>query len=172
MPYVDINTVQSYNPGDILTGAALQQIRNNGEFFIDPPACSVYNSVVQSTGDAAVVALSANSENYDNDSMHSTSTNNSRITAMTAGRYLVTFVVSFTANANGWRFVEVIKNGATVTRMTSSRPEATGTLATQLSGALTLVLSAGDYIQCRSYQNSGGALDVSLNEFAAMFMTR
>ena len=171
MPYADLNTIQTYNPGDILTAAAIAQVRTNQEFFIDPPACSVYNSAVQSIPNATSTALTANSENYDNDSMHSTATNTSRITIQTAGRYLLSGTILYDNNATGARSVTFRKNGTT-SYVATSAPNIGSTLDMGISGMRTLVLAAGDYVECLGYQNSGGALDATLQEFVALFLTR
>lgn len=172
MAYAALTTIQTYNSGDILTAAALQQANSNFEFLIDPPACSVYNSTNQTTTTATVPALAADSEHFDNDSMHSTSSSNSRITVQTPGRYLFIGRVAYVANSTGWRFIEFLVNGTGLHRLTNSRPEPTGTLSTNLSGSATLVLAAGDYVELRAYQSSGGNLDVSLKEFTATYLTR
>ena len=44
--------------------------RDDLEFLIDPPACSVYNSAVQVVATSTAATLLANSENFDNASMH------------------------------------------------------------------------------------------------------
>ena len=87
------------------------QVRDNLEFLIDPPACSVFNTVAQSLATGSATVLDANSENFDNDAMHSNVTNNSRITVQTAGRYLFYTRVEFAANATGVREIRFNKNG-------------------------------------------------------------
>lgn len=171
MAYVDLNTLQTYNPGDILTAAALQQIRLNQEFFIDPPGCSIYNSAAVSALNNTATILNANSENFDNDSMHSTSTNTSRITIQTAGRYLLSAQVGFAANATGNRQVGLYKNGVSVPG-DELHDNGGGTNSTGIGYTRTLVLAAGDYVEIAATQRSGGALNVTLTEFVAFFMTR
>ncbi len=171
MSYVDLATIQTTDPGDILTAAWCDQTRDNQEFFIDPPACAVYNSTTQALSSSTQTALNANSETFDNDSMHSTSTNTSRITIQTAGRYLLSGTILFQAHASGARSVGFYVNGATSLIATSSLSIG-GSLDFGLSGVRVAVLDVGDYVQCRGWQNSGGNLNATLQEFSAFFMTR
>lgn len=171
MAYADIATIQTIATGQPFLAATLQQIRDNDEHFADPPACSVYNSTTQSIGNASNTVLTANSENFDNDSMHSTASNTSRITIQTDGRYLFSGTVLFAANATGARSVGFLVNGTTAYIATSTT-NIGGSLAMGVSGMRAIVLAAGDYVECRAYQSSGGNLDVTLTEFACFWMTR
>ena len=51
-------------------------------------SCALYKSASQAISATTDTAISFDSENYDNGSIHSTSTNNSRITVSAAGRYV------------------------------------------------------------------------------------
>ncbi len=168
--YVDINTIQTYNAGDILTAAALQQIRDNGEFFVDPPACSVYNSTTQSVLNATPTPLTADSEFFDNDSMHSTSTSQARITIQTAGRYDFRAYVRFASNPTGHRIVRFNKNGATA--YTAAAWDASATINTVIPAVFSLVCSVGDYVYVEVQHSAGAALNVTLDQFSALFLTR
>lgn len=171
MAYADLLTVQTLNTGDVLTAALMTQSRNNEEFLIDPPAASVFNSAAVSVASSVTLAaLSADSENYDNNAMHSTSVNTSRITIQTAGRYEVGTVLSFAANATGNRATAFRVNG--VTDYTVDLRGGFGTNTNTISGSRTLVLAAADYVEVFTWQNSGGALNITLAEFYAIFRTR
>jgi hypothetical protein len=172
MAYAALTTIQTLNTGDILTAACMQQVNANGEFLIDPPAASVYNNAAQSVanGSGSATALTANSEYFDNDTMHSTSVNTSRITATTAGRYLFVAQVQFAANATGNRRVGFLHNGTTTYQ--SALVGGTGTNSTILTAVKLLTLAATDYVECTVWQTSGGNLDVTLLEYGATFLTR
>lgn len=171
MAYVDLATIQDTDPGDILTAAWCDQARDNQEFFIDPPACSVYHNTTQTKSSSTSLSTAlANSENYDNASMHSTSSNTSRITIQTAGRYEVGVVLSWAANSTNNRATAFLVNGTTdyiVDLRVSPSVNSAG-----ISGSRTLVLSAGDYVEVAVWQNSGGDLALTLTEFYAIFRTR
>lgn len=170
MPYVDPNTVHDPVTGTVAPAAWGDAVRDSLEFLIDPPLCNVFNSAAQSVPNDTSTAMTANSERDDNDAMHSTVSNTSRITAQTAGRYLVTCAVVFAANATGRRAVDFRVNGTTTHNVLSSLPISTNSLA--ITGSRLLTFAAGDYVECMSYQNSGAALNVTLNEFGAVFLTR
>lgn len=171
MPYVDLDTIAVINPGDPVPAAWFQQARDNQEFLIDPPACSVFNSVGQTLTDATTTVLTADSENFDNDGMHDLVTNNSRITIQTAGRFMFTSAVSFNPNSTGNRRTNFRVNGVTDL---SGQPTITGT-ATQATGMVNtrpITLAAGDFVEVTAAQTSSGNLDAFLREFAATFITR
>lgn len=56
-----------------------------------PPVCRAFHSSNISIANNTLTAVNLDSEEYDTDTMHSTSSNNSRITFTTAGTYTVTF---------------------------------------------------------------------------------
>ena len=170
MAYLDLNSIQVTNPGSILTAAWCDQARDNDAFLYDRPNCSVYNNTTQSLTDDTSTALTANSENHDNDAMHSTTVNTARITAQTAGRYLFNGTVEFTANSTGRRLVYLRKNGGTANLLYSAAAPTSPTTAVG-SFTKTYVMVAGDYIEVLANQNSGGALTVTLAEFVGINMT-
>jgi hypothetical protein len=169
--YADLATVQTTDPGDVLTAAWCDQVRDNEEFLIDPPACSVFASGAQSVADDTGTDLTANSENFDNDSMHSTSSDTARITIQTPGRYLVFGQVVFAADADGRRALLFRVNNTTDYNVQAVLSVgAINSMA--ISGVRALTLAAGDYVTCRVVHTAGGSLNVTLNEFASFFMTR
>ena len=64
------------------------------------PGCRVYNSAAQSVGNGADVALTFNSERWDDAQIHDTSTNTSRLDAPETGRYVISGHRTF-ATSNG-----------------------------------------------------------------------
>jgi hypothetical protein len=168
--YAALSTIQTIATGQPFLAATLQQANDSLEFLIDPPACSLKESSTQSIADSTYVALTSNEENFDNDSMHSTVSNTSRITIQTAGRYLITATVYFTVNSTGARVLRLVTNGTSSTDMVAVGASAGG--PTILPFAKPLVLSAGDYVEVHASQNSGGALDVQMVDFSAYFLTR
>lgn len=169
--YVDLNTVSNPTAGQPITAAWGDQVRENCEFLIDPPACSVYSASAQSVATGTTsVALLAGSEYFDNAAMHSTASNTSRITAPIDGRFLVTATVQFAANATGNRRMAFRVNGTTTYESTLVGGTATNSIVT--TAARMFTLSATDYVECVVWQTSGGNLNVTLLELAATFLTR
>ena len=171
MAYVDVAIIQATDPGDILTAAWCDQVRDNEEFLIDPPACSVYNSTAQTVATATASTLLADTERYDNDSMHSTVSQTSRITATTAGRYLLFFTIECDPDADGSRRVDMRYNGVD-DYICFNIPASSGVSTVVVSGTRSVVLAAGDYMEMRVQHTAGNDLDVQLQEFGLTFLTR
>lgn len=173
MSYVDLNGVHNPATGTAAPATWGDQIRDNFEFLIDPPACSVSHSTTQTLTNNTTTSLSADTELFDNDSMHSTVTNNSRITIQTAGRYLLIITLSYANGTLGSRAAQFRVNGTTSYNgqflATTPSPN-THTL--EMNATRTLVFAAGDYVEARAYQDNGGNLSVQLLEFAATYLTR
>lgn len=141
--------------------------------MIDPPAASVYNSTTQAVGTGTISVMLANSENYDNNGMHSTVSNTGRITIQTAGRYLFTGTVSFasTIGGNSHASVSLLVNGTTRLNGIGGQigNAVFGCVAT---AARTAVLSAGDYVECEAFHAAGVTVACTLQEFSALYLTR
>lgn len=172
MPYVDLNTIHNPATGTIAPATWGDQVRDNDEFLIDPPVCSAFHNTTQVIATSTFTTLNANSENFDNDAMHSTVTNTSRITATTAGRYLIAITLAYQANTTGSRVIAWRLNGAGTDFQRAAVPAATAGVETVLSTLFPVVLAASDFIEVRAWQNSGGNLNVTLNDFTAAFLTR
>jgi hypothetical protein len=174
VPYVDPNTVSNPTTGAVITAAWGDVIRDDLEYLIDPPACSVSHSasVTKGTG-TSLSALAADTEAYDNATMHSTSVSNSQILIPYDGRYQVGVVLSWDANASGNRATafQVNGGGGSDDYLVDIRTGTSGN-STGVSGYRTLELTAGDIVEVAVWQNSGGNLDVDLVEFSVIFFTR
>lgn len=124
----------------------------------DDKSARVFHSANQSLTDATVTVLAFDSERFDTDTIHDTATNNSRLTATTAGKYWIHGQVNYADNATGRRDLTIRLNGTTTIADVRVNP---------ISGADTTVevstfydLSATDYVELLAFQNSGGALNV------------
>ena len=123
--------------------------------------CSLYMSADQSIANSTNQAITFDSENFDTNAFHSTSSNTSRITipANYGGYYRVTGYVGFASNATGVRSAKIYKNAASVIHF--SQPiTATGN-PQSAGGTATLNLAVGDYIELIALQSSGGALNAT-----------
>jgi hypothetical protein len=170
MSYVDLNTIHNPTTGGIAPASWGDQVRDNFEFLIDPPACSVRAGSAQSLTNGVTTVLTAGVENFDNDGMHSTVTNTSRITIQTPGRYLVSALTRYAVNASGGRILSLFVNGAANHDLTAVM--ASPSTDSFLSGVKSFVFVAGDYVEVRATQYTGGALNVTLEDFTALFVTR
>jgi hypothetical protein len=170
VPYVDTNTIHVPATGAVAPAAWGTGVRNNLEFLVDPPTCDVFNSAGVTVTNNSDTILSANSERFDNDAMHSTVTNSSRITIQTAGRYFFRAAVQFNGSATGVRKVSFRLNGTTESIRLQ---QGSGTGSAFYCGAFAdYVLAAGSYVEVMVLQSSGGDLTTQLHSFAALYTTR
>lgn len=172
MAYVDLNTIHNPTTGGVPPASWGDQVRDNCEFLVDPPAASVYNSAAVSLTSGTQTAMNADSEFFDNASMHSTSVNTSRITFGTAGRYLLVTTVNFAANATGLRAVRFLVNGTTALQGIKVPAVTDGSETTLVTATRLYTFAATDYAEVQARQLSGGALNATLEEFGATFITR
>jgi len=115
----------------------------------------VFDSGTQSISNATNTAITFNSESYDTNSYHSTTTNTSRLTVPSTGYYLFSGQIFVDPNATGGRYLEIKKNGTTVQAMeTGAATQAS--VATFLPITAILSATANDYFELFLYQTSGG----------------
>jgi hypothetical protein len=121
------------------------------------PNASLFHNTTQSLTSGSATALNMNSERYDTQDGHSTSSNTSRYTIATPGTYLLGAAVEFAANATGDRRLALRLNGSTLVAEAATRATAAGTTRLTTSRAYRLV--PGDYVEAVATQDSGGALN-------------
>lgn len=128
----------------------------------NPPAFKGTVSAGPSIPTAAFTAIGFDQETVDTHNGHSTSTNNSRYTAVAPGLYSVFGSVGWTPNATGRRIASIFVNGAEIADTRSEcSPTATASTA-QTNQPETLVqLAVGDFVEIRAFQSSGGALSAT-----------
>lgn len=122
--------------------------------------CSVYMSADQTLTNNTLTALTFNTEYFDTDAFHSTSTNTSRFTVPSgkAGKYHINGFIWWSATSTGVRNAEVYKNGSAI----SYGSQIGAVTTTAISNTLSYItdLAEGDYIEIFGYQNSGGNANV------------
>jgi len=121
--------------------------------------CSLYNSSSYTITNSTNTNLTFNTELFDTDGFHSTSTNTDRITIPTGkgGKYLITYAVAYDANASGERSTRLMKNGSTTdnnNRVWSGFGSSAG--LTTMVVARVVEAVATDYFTIRVFQSSGG----------------
>jgi len=134
------------------------------DFILSPPRCLVYQTAITTMGTSGTAALALfDTELYDTDTMHSTSTNTGRLTSNATGLYHVQAHIGFAANATGYRLLNIRKNAAGAsgggTSVAVARIAASPTLATQAYVAVDVQLNSTDYVELFVTQTSGGSLD-------------
>jgi hypothetical protein len=120
-----------------------------------------YNSAVQSITDNTSTALTFDSEEFDSDTFHSTSSNTSRMTipAGLGGKYILTASAYFSGfDADGTRLMFFKKNGSELRGESRIGPASNS--GQTPNPTVVVDLNAGDYVEVWVYQNSGAAMDV------------
>ena len=129
----------------------------------------VYNSAAQSISNSTETTVTFDTEYFDTDTIHSTSSNTGRLTATTDGVYIIVFNFAFTTNATGHRKIIMKLNGSTEIAIfevdTNQNDEQIGQVSTVYK------LSATDYVEVIVWQNSGGALNLksAVSSYSANF---
>lgn len=155
----------SGNPAVVSAGTANQALTSNGPgaapTFQSREGARAHRTAVQSisTGVWTAINLDSETNGYDDNTMHDTSTNPSRITIQTAGRYSCYWQVIFAGNATGVRAMAIRLNGTTFISNNDCHGPSTNPLG--LNCMVTMNFAANDYIEGLVYQNSGGNLDVN-----------
>jgi len=127
--------------------------------------CSIYNSATFSLTNNTNTLLTMNSEFFDSNAFHDTTTNTARITITTGygGKYLVALAGKWEANSTGWRAVELYKNNASLLSMIQI--PGNGTINAYNRASIIVSLAAGDYLELYGWQNSGSTLSGYFREY-------
>jgi hypothetical protein len=122
---------------------------------------SVYKTAAQSIANSTDVALTFPNENFDTDSIHDNSTNNSRFTIPTGkdGKWLFTTVATFASNTTGYRQIAIRKNGSATSAVAVLMNP---TIAYYPGITLSFIANAvaTDYFEVYATQSSGGSLNI------------
>jgi len=120
-------------------------------------SCAVRNSSNTSIVTATFTTLTWDTEEFDTDGFHSTTSNTHLLTAPASGRYLVLASVAWAASgAGGARVVRILGGGQQIVAWDDD-PSAGVGLWQNLMSLQDLAAGAGLYLQV--YQASGGNLD-------------
>ena len=121
----------------------------------------VNETAAQSISNNTLTVVTFSVERWDTDTIHSTVSNTGRLTATTAGKYVICGNLSMAANATGVRDMIIQLNG--VTQIMESRLTNLANSAQYLEGCTLYNLAATNYVEMLIYQNSGGALNTSID---------
>lgn len=150
--------------------------------FSDAPSCRVFNNATQSVGSGATVTLGFNSERFDNNAMHDTAVNNSRITINVPGVYVVTAHVRYDAEPTGDLVLAaafLIINGTTVIANHDVGGINSAVIGAIFSVSTIYKFAAAEFIQVQTTQTNGNgeARNVQASnghqcEFSATWVSR
>ena len=143
-----------------------------------PPMCRVTASSTSNVSNATWTLVSFDGETFDTASMHSTSTNPSRLIAPVAGTYFVRCVTAWTEDADNVRSIQIRKNAGGSssggTKVQQMQIPATNPGNTTVTVDDVVELAANDYLEFFRYQASGGNLaPIAIGDSpASAFMVR
>lgn len=120
--------------------------------------CRAFSDADQTIVTATTSAIALNQEHYDTDTIHDLSTNNSRLTATTAGKYVISGHIRLAANATGTRRIGIRVNGTLDIAFFDQNGDAS--LEFIVSIATIYDLAAADYVELTVTQTSGGNLNL------------
>jgi hypothetical protein len=124
-------------------------------------ACRVYHDVAQSCANDSNTVLAFNSERYDTDTIHDITTNNSRLTCKTAGKYNIFAGIEFAANATGFRQVSLLLNGTYQIAVSNTNALSLSITPTRINVSTVFDLAVNDYVEVEVYHTAGVAIDVN-----------
>jgi len=111
-----------------------------------------------------VTAVTWDVETFDTDGMHDNSTNNTRLTAVVTGKYLVGAHITYFENTTNGRFLGIRKNGSEYYSGNENQTPDTGSnFHDGIHTAALVDLSAGDYVEVMTSQRSGVTLNILYN---------
>jgi len=117
----------------------------------------VTNSVSITISTATLTFLTFDTERYDTDAIHRLLSNTDRLTANTAGKYIITSEVRFVSNVTGRRQIAIELNGTTV--IAAQEWDTNQNQATFMSITTIYDMAVTDFVRVRVFQDSGGNLD-------------
>jgi hypothetical protein len=134
--------------------------------------CYVYNNVAISCASGSYTTLTFNSEYFDTDAIHSTSTNTSRLTVPTGlgGKWVIFTNIYCYSVANGYYTVKFQVNGNDKNRQ--ALYHFGNSNAQTIAFSQPFSLNAGDYVEVLLYQNTGANRNADTDEYGGFGMMR
>ena len=172
-----IPTPRTWSPGEILTAPRMNaELRGALAFLLDPPRCHAYDASSLALPNATTTLVTFDSEVYDTDAMHSTSSNTSRVTFTTAGLYEVHYRITLgggTAITQLDLMARLNAAGAPTggTSLRTQPFESGGSLKTA-ELQFRRFFYAGDYIELFATQASGATRNLSALSLGTMVQAR
>jgi hypothetical protein len=148
---LNVGSASGAGTGDVKMSGAVRQSTALG--------CRAYRTSTQTIPNATWTALSLNAERFDDDNIHDTVTNNSRLTCKTAGVYYIFGNITWVLNSTGVRGVAIRLNGTTF--IADLFVQATSSVVGNVMNVSCIAnLNVNDYVELMAYQNSGGNLNI------------
>ena len=149
-----------------ISGASLTNMDNTA-------SVRVYKSGAQTIANGTVTTVTWDSETFDSDGLHHPSTNNSRLTAIVSGKYIVGATLTYSEVQDHHIAILLTKNGAYIAGHEQNTPTAGSNFHNGISVTTMIDLGAGDYVEVRTEQRRGSALDIiTANPGNSFWMSR
>jgi hypothetical protein len=159
-------------PTRLAIGATRKVYKSNGTdpgwAFPSLIGTRVSKAAVQSINHGAATALNCDTEAFDTDAFHDTVANNTRITVPAGfdGYAQLGGSVHFAGNTTGMREAYIRKGGATEYGRVEANAIYNAGYVTGLQPTTgPIAVAAADYFELMAYQDSGAALNVTINSF-------
>jgi hypothetical protein len=129
------------------TGAGVGDLKMSGSIRQSTGiGARVYNTTTQVAVNGSWTALQFNSERWDTDNIHSTSTNTNRLTCNTAGFYVISGSIAHAPNVGA---LGIFHSTAGAIAVLDTQPSVRATITT------IWYFNVGEYVEMRVYNNSG-----------------
>jgi len=120
-------------------------------------------ATVQAIPTAVWTAVTFDAHDVDRDGGHSLTVNNTRYTSQTAGWYELQGAGSFSNATTGRRIVRLQNSGGPIPGTAAGGPTIGNANAVTLQTTGAFYIAVADYIEIALYQDSGAALNTSVN---------
>ncbi len=164
LPAVEVADLADGNADDVLghdgAGVAVSQSR-------DGVRVTHLSAITITT--ATNTILPFNSELFDDNDLHDTVTNNSRLTAVVEGRYFISAAVSWDTVVTGTREIHIKLNGTGLIGLRKSKATEADLFVQGLS--IIYNLAADDYVEVEVFHSRGSNLNInSVGDYTPIFM--
>lgn len=163
---------KTWASGDVFTASDVNlYLRDNMQWVAtDKPVCRVINSANISVTSGGNPALTFDTERFDNQNMHSTVTNTSRLSVPSgmSGKFLLIGNIEWAGNATGTRTLQIRVTGTTTVAFEKHPTDSTNTVQ-MLCQTLYDGVGGTDYFELLANQNSGGNLNVNAQTYSPVF---
>jgi hypothetical protein len=166
--YADLNGIHDPATNTIPPASWGDQVRDNDEFLVATPQCTIAASVAQAVTTGTTGEALTGTESIDTDSMHAGSS--ATVTMQTAGKYELTTTVQFDSGSTNRCFVKFVIEGDNYS--VGQVPPTGGGFSTIISGTRHYEATAGDEAEVWVAHDKGSDLDVTLLEFTAKWIGR
>ena len=163
--------------GFLVTAAVWNQdVVDNVAFLANPPACRVSHSSTQAVGDGAFLdPVLFNTEAFDTDGMHSTSSNTGRIVMNTAGLYVVSAGFEMEADTDyNYVQLQILLNGATWIGGATVQGNSGTSYEPWVTATTLYKFTAGQFASISAFQDTAGGgnknIKATNNFFSAIWV--